>query len=160
MSPPHETIRREPPRQPEVAALIDQADALLAGLYPPESNPLVDVAGLEAPAVAFFVARRDGRAVGCGAWRRTAAAEAELKRLFVAPAARGTGLGRRLLAALEADAAAAGVRVLRLETGISQPEALGLYRSAGYAERGPFAPYGPDPFSLFFEKRLGPVSMG
>jgi putative acetyltransferase len=155
MSRPGETIRREPPRQPDVAALIEAADALLASLYPAESNHLVDLAGLEAPGTAFFVARVEGRAVGCGAWLRRREAEGELKRLFVSPEARGRGLGRRLLAALEADAAAAGVRVLRLETGVSQPEAVGLYRAAGYVERGPYAPYGPDPYSIFMEKQIG-----
>lgn len=67
---------------------------------------------------------------------------------------RGLKLGRRLLAALEAHAAGLGRRCLRLETGIHQPAAIGLYRAAGYAGCGPFGNYAPDPLSLFMEKTL------
>jgi putative acetyltransferase len=76
--------------------------------------------------------------------------------MFVAPAARGLKLGRRLLERIEAIASANGERLLRLETGTKQLEALGLYRSAGYVEIGPFGAYRPDPLSLFMEKSLDP----
>ncbi len=148
------SIRIEPPRQAEVLELLAASDAYMAGLYPAESNHLLDVAQLEASNVIFYVARIEDRAIGCGAWVRTGEAEGELKRMFVSPAARGMRLGRRLLETIETAAAEAGVRILRLETGVSQPEALALYRSAGYVERGPFGAYGPDPLSLFMEKRL------
>jgi putative acetyltransferase len=75
--------------------------------------------------------------------------------MFVTPEARGLKLGSRILAALEAAATAEGVRVLRLETGVRQPEALPLYRRHGYTERGPFGAYQRDPLSTFFEKWLG-----
>jgi len=78
----------------------------------------------------------------------------ELKRMFVAPAARGLGLGRRLLDRIERQARWEGLDCLRLETGIHQPEALELYRSAGYTPREPFGDYAPDPLSVFMEKRL------
>ena len=74
--------------------------------------------------------------------------------MFVRPQARGLGIGRRLLAALEAHAVAAGLTVLRLETGVSQPEALGLYEGTGYKRRGPFGSYTADPLSVFMEKWL------
>jgi len=74
--------------------------------------------------------------------------------MFVRPEARGLGIGRQLLEALEAHAAAAGLTVLRLETGVAQPEALRLYERAGYTRRGPFGPYAADPLSVFLEKRL------
>ncbi len=67
---------------------------------------------------------------------------------------RGLGIARRLLEALEARAKAAGIGVLRLETGIYQPEAIGLYERAGYVRRGPFSDYPDDPLSIFMEKRL------
>jgi putative acetyltransferase len=77
---------------------------------------------------------------------------AELKRMFVSPAARGQKLGRQLLQQLETLARAGGASLLRLETGIKQPEALALYRTAGFVEIEPFGSYLPDPLSLFMEK--------
>jgi ribosomal protein S18 acetylase RimI-like enzyme len=75
-----------------------------------------------------------GEPVGCGALKFHGDAPAEIKRMWVARAARGLGLGRRLLAELEAHAAARGVRTLRLETNRALVEAIGLYRAAGYRE--------------------------
>jgi putative acetyltransferase len=148
-------IAAETADQPEVRALLRQSDAFLAALYPAESNHLVDVGALCAPSVRFLVARRGSHAIGCGALVLGPPGEAEIKRMFVVPRARGHRIGRRILAALEATALAEGVRVVRLETGVRQPAALGLYRSSGYVERGPFGSYRPDPLSAFFEKRIG-----
>jgi len=103
--------------------------------------------------VRFFVARLDGEAVGCGALRIDVG-YGELKRMYVTPAARGHRIGRRILDRIEAEARAEGLTCLRLETGIHQPEALALYRSAGYAERDAFGAYAPDPLSVFMEKIL------
>jgi putative acetyltransferase len=152
--PPGLRIAQESPRQPEVARLVAALDAYLGGLYPAESNHLLDLDALAGPDVRFLVARLDGRAVGCGALRREDAEAGEIKRMFVAPEARGLKLGRRLLEALEAEARRQGLRRLRLETGIHQAEAIALYRSGGYVERGPFGAYRPDPLSLFMEKLL------
>ena len=102
----------------------------------------------------FFVARRDGVAIGCAALRIDPDGYGELKRMYVAAEARGLKLGRRLLGRVEEEAREEGLECVRLETGIHQPEALGLYRSAGYREREPFADYAPDPLSVFMEKRL------
>ena len=79
---------------------------------------------------------------------------AELKRIYVTDAARGLKIGRKILEVLEARAKELGYDRVCLETGISQPEALGLYRKAGYVETGPFGGYRPDPLSLFMEKRV------
>lgn len=147
-------IQVENPNQPEVIALLEASDAYMAQLYPAESNHLLDVRSLSRPEVTFLVARIDGRAMGCGALVASAHGWAELKRMFVSPAARGNHIGRRLLQQLEAAAAQHGVATLRLETGTQQPEALALYRSAGFSEIGPFGDYRPDPLSLFMEKRL------
>jgi putative acetyltransferase len=152
---PAVAIAQEPPDQPDVHALLRQSDTYFASLYPAESNHLVDIALLTEPNVRFLVARRAGVAVGCGALMPGTGGEAELKRMFVVPEARGLKLGRRILDALEAAAKAEGVRVLRLETGVRQPEALGLYRRHGYSERGPFGTYRADPLSTFFEKWIG-----
>ena len=148
------TIARESPRQDEVTALIRQADALMQSLYPAESNHLVDIDQLAQPHVHFFVAREEGRALGCGSFVLGTDGHAEMKRVFVDPAARGKGVARAIMAALEREAARLGVTRMQLETGIKQPEAIALYRKFGYAERGPFGSYQPDPLSLFMEKRL------
>jgi putative acetyltransferase len=149
------SIAAEPADQPEVHALLRQSDAYHAALYPAASNHLVDVAALAAPNVRFVVARRGGTAVGCGALVMGNDGEAELKRMFVVPGARGLKIGSRLLQALEAAGKAEEVRVIRLETGVRQPESLALYRRYGYTERGPFGGYRRDPLSTFFEKWVG-----
>ena len=146
-------IAVETPDTVEARALLQASEDAMNALYPAEANHMLDVAGLMAPEITFLVARLDGEAVGCGALARRDG-WAEIKRLFVAPQARGRGLSRRLMEMLEAAALADGIAVVRLETGDRQPEALGLYRSMGYLERGAFADYPEGPPSLFFEKRL------
>ncbi|MCG7506809.1 GNAT family N-acetyltransferase [Mesorhizobium retamae] len=79
---------------------------------------------------------------------------AELKRMWVVPQARGRGLSKALLVALETRARDAGITWLRLETGIANHEALGLYERSGFVRIGPFGDYRPDPLSVFMEKRL------
>ena len=74
------SIQVEAPRRTAVLALLAQSDAMMASLYPDESNHLVDLSGLEVPEVSFFVARCDGVIVGCGTWVRTGTDEAELRR--------------------------------------------------------------------------------
>jgi len=147
------TIAEESPDTPGVRALLTASEEAMHALYPAEANFMLDVAGLMAPEVTFLVARLHGEPVGCGAVARRDG-WAEIKRLFVAPRARGRGLSKRLLAALEAEAVSRGIGTVMLETGDLQPEALGLYRSTGYVERGPFADYPAGPPSMFFEKRL------
>jgi len=106
---------------------------------------------------AFLVARDgDGRAVGCGALRALADGAVEIKRMYVRPHARGTGVSRLLLAALEDEARARGFGVIRLETGIRQPEAMALYAGAGYREIEGFGFYAGHPASRCFERELAP----
>lgn len=138
--------------QPDVLRLIDELDAYQRSLYPAESNHLLDVSALLQPNVRFAVARNPaGEAVGCAAVVLMNGF-AEIKRMFVSPCTRGGGVGRRLLEHVEGLALAEGRRVMRLETGIHQPEALGLYARAGYARRGPYEGYAEDPLSVFMEK--------
>jgi putative acetyltransferase len=148
-------IASEAPDQPDVRRLLQLSDSYFAGLYPAESNHLADVATLAQRNVRFLVARRARVIVGCGAVVFGKDGEAEIKRMFVLPEARGHRLGSRILTALETAAKAEGMRIIRLETGVRQPEALGLYRGHGYTERGPFGSYQPDPLCTFFEKRIG-----
>lgn len=141
------TIARAPLGAAVSRALIAALDAELSALYPePGANHFrldpVEVADGQG---AFLVVYRGGAAVGCGALRLLDPETAELKRMYVAPAARGTGLGRRLVAALEAEARALGVRRLVLETGTRQAAALALYAATGFR-----------PIPLFGEYRLSP----
>jgi DNA-binding MarR family transcriptional regulator/GNAT superfamily N-acetyltransferase len=107
---------------------------------------------LRPPAGQFFVAYLHGEARGCGAVKHHAGAPAEIKRMWIAPAARGLGLGRRLLEELEASARAAGARVARIETSAVLTEALALYRSSGWIEVRAF---NDEPFAdHWFEKTL------
>jgi putative acetyltransferase len=148
------TIARESPRQADIVRLVEELDEYLNALYPAESNHLLDIETLAGPDMRFFVARRDGEALGCGALRVDPAGYGEVKRIYVPPRARGLGLGRRLIDAIEAQARREDLACLRLETGIHQPEALGLFRGAGFAEIPPFGDYRPDPLSVFMEKAL------
>jgi DNA-binding MarR family transcriptional regulator/GNAT superfamily N-acetyltransferase len=86
------------------------------------------------PAGEFFVAYRRGDPIGCGGVKHHADAPAEIKRMWIAPSARGLGLGRRLLETLEACALAGGARVAHIETNAVLVEAISLYRSTGWAE--------------------------
>jgi len=147
------TLAVESPRQAEIGRLLEALDAYQGALYPAESNHFLDVEALAAPDVRFIVARHGGRAVGCGALRIDAG-YGELKRMYVVPEARGRRLGQRILDRIEAEARREGLSCLRLETGIHQPQALALYRAAGYVEREAFGAYAPDPLSVFMEKIL------
>ena len=148
------TIRPEAPDQPEVLALIEALDAQMAVLYPPESNHLLDIAALSDPAVTFLVVRDGGAVIGCGALKRDPRGWGEVKRMVVRPEQRGHGIGKRVLAALQAVACDAGLPLLRLETGIHNKDALALYRGAGFVEYEAFGDYAPDPLSVFMEKRI------
>lgn len=141
------------PNAPDVAALLAASEAHSHSLYPPEGVHMLDVRNLMAPSVCFLVARSpEGVAEGCGAIVITGDSVAEIKRMYVAPAARGKGVGSLILQNLEAKAREAGVCVLRLETGPLQREAIRLYQRFGYHERFPFGDYEASPWSLFMEK--------
>lgn len=144
----------ESPDQPAVVELISELDAYQRSLYPPESTHLLDLASLKQPNVLFVVARdTEHRAVGCGAIVLQPQ-YGELKRMYVHPRGRGTGVAKAMLAMLESKAAATGCRLLKLETGPLQPEALGLYARSGFEPRGPFGDYWNDPLSVFMQKRI------
>ncbi len=148
-------ISLESPDQAEVIALIKALDDYQDSLYPPESRHSLDLASLKQANVLFAVARDEAaQAIGCGAVVLGAEA-GELKRMYVHPRGRNRGAAKALLALLEAEARRAGCRLLRLETGPYQPEALGLYARHGYERCGPFGKYTNDPLSVFMHKALG-----
>ncbi|WP_374347946.1 GNAT family N-acetyltransferase [Chitinimonas sp.] len=150
-------ISLESPDQPDVIQLIAELDAYQDSLYPPESRHALNLDSLKQSNVVFAVARSDtGQAIGCGAIV-IQPDYGELKRMYVSPHSRGGGIARKLLAALESSALSRGCYLLMLETGPSQPEALGLYASCGYQRCGPFADYWDDPLSVFMQKHLAPA---
>lgn len=148
---------------PDVQRLtLDQQEEVRArygGKDEPGTHPSAADVGV------VLVAREDdGTALGCGALRALGDGVAEVKRMYVVPAARGRGVSRAVLTALEDAARERGWTTLRLETGPLQPEAIGLYTSGGYHPIAAFGAYVGDPDaedSLFFERELGPgVSAG
>lgn len=147
-------IKQEDPAQPDVVALLRNGEANSAKLYPAESNHHLPLDALRWPEVRFLVARDvNGKPVATGAvvlgdgW-------AEIKQMWVEEDSRGRGVARQILNALIEQARDAGIRTLRLETGVVSHAALALYRKAGFRQRKPFADYRPDPLSVFMEKVL------
>jgi putative acetyltransferase len=146
-------IKRVDPRGAAYLRLLQASDDYAASLYPAESNHMLDVKTLLRPQMNFFGVVLDGTVKGCGGfWTHDDCVE--IKRVYIDPSARGLGLSRKLMVVLEEEARAKRFKIARLETGMSQPEALGLYRALGYVERGPFGEYKLDPLSVFMEKTI------
>ena len=140
--PVHEIeIRRVTFTEPVVQALLTEVLAELSERYggTGDDTPIGDD-DFTPPGGAFFVADDGERLIGCAGWRRHGD-DAELKRMYTTKAARGRGLGRRILATIEESARAAGCRRVILETGDRQPEAVKLYESAGYERIEDFGYY-------------------
>jgi len=158
---PAEEIRRVPITHPDALRLVEEVQAEYVVRYGGRDDTPYDVAEFEQPRGAFFVAYRAGVPVATAAWRRRDDVEAlgtrvtaEVKRMYVAPSARGHGLARRLLARLEVTAAAVGCEAMVLETGTAQPEAMALYESSGYARIDNFGHYRDSPRNRCYGKRL------
>lgn len=144
----------ESPHQPDVLALLQEGDDYALSLYPAENYYGLELADLEQPGVAFYVARQDGVALGTAAIVDRGDGSAEIKRMFVTDAARGLGVGRALLETVEAHARSLGVSLVQLETGVPQLAAIALYERAGYQHIPQFGQYVGDPTSVCMEKRL------
>jgi len=145
--------KRADPRRDDYVRLLQASDEYAASLYPAESNHMLDIETLIRPQMNFFGVMVDGVVKGCGGfWAHDD--YVEIKRVYIDPTARGLGLSRKLMTVLEDEARTMGFKIARLETGISQPEALGLYKAIGYTDRGPFGEYKLDPFSVFMEKAI------
>ena len=148
-------IRELDPSSAEGTALVNDLDEYLLGLYPEDSNHLDSVEELSEPHVHFLGAFEDKHPLGCGAVKLLDAGYGEIKRVYVKSSARGKGVGRGILLALENIAADAGYSVLRLETGIYQPQAVRLFEASGYVKIDHFGDYpSDDPLSIFMEKKI------
>ena len=148
---------------PDAARLIEEVQAEYVRRYGGKDSTPVDPADFAPPRGLFLVGYVDDVPVACGGWRAQDGDEpmfrdgdAEIKRMYVAPLARGLGLARALLAELENTAVLAGRRRMVLETGHAQPEALALYRSADYTDIVKFGVYRNSPGSVCLGKIVAP----
>jgi len=150
------TISPERPDHPDALQLLAELDAHLNAMpYGPESRHAFTVERLLRDSVAFFVTRSDGEPAACGGVKLFGSEYGEVKRMYVRPAFRGLGLGKSMLNHLAEHARQHGVSLLRLETGIYQEDAIGLYERYGFQRRTPFGEYREDPISVYLEKKIG-----
>jgi putative acetyltransferase len=147
-------ISRERPDSDDARALITELDAYLIPLSPMESRHGYPVEKLMKEDVPFFILRANGHPVGCGGVKLFGTDYAEIKRMYIRPQYRGLGFAKLMLDHLAGYARSQGIALLRLETGIAQHEAIGLYERAGFQLIPPFGEYKADPLSRFYEKRI------
>lgn len=147
---------------PDVVSMVAAVQVEYAQLYGDEGDTSpIDHADFVAPTGWFAVGYVDDRAVAMGGWRRREPGPlipgtfpAEIKRMYVVPEARGRGLSRWMLTAIEDSAAAAGVDFLVLETGLAQPQAIGLYRGCGYTDAPAFGYYAGEADAVHLGKAI------
>jgi GNAT superfamily N-acetyltransferase len=146
---------------PDALLLIEAVQEEYVARYGGRDDTPLDPLMFEPPSGSFFIGYLDDEPVTSGAWRRRGDVEAfgtvdtaEVKRMYVAPRARGLGLARVMLAHLERTAHDAGARAMVLETGLAQPEAIALYESSGYTPIASFGHYRWSPQNRCFAKPL------
>jgi len=144
------------PRGPEAAELISALSAELARRYDymEDGSGGFEPEDALGPRGAFVIGRVGGNPVACGAIRPLEEDVAELKRVFVRVDFRGRGYSKAIVNELERQARLRGYRVMRLETGVRQPEAISLYVSLGYHPIPSYGEYRDSILSVCFEKKL------
>lgn len=147
------TTRKASPHESGATALLQASHAYLQSLYPPEDNYFLSINALAEPHISFFVAELNGQTIGCAALANKGK-YAEVKSMFTTPAARGTGTGAALMQALETEACAQNLPMMKLETGDDLYPAHRLYERHGFNRCGPFGDYPVSIHSVFMEKRL------
>jgi len=148
------SIAVESPLQDEIRALVAELDATLNASTPLEHNYPLTVEQMAEPSMTVYVARENGRAIGCGALKRHADGIGEIKRMFTVPQARGRGIGGRIVAEIEAQARREGMTQLVLETGDKLAAAWHVYERAGFRRCGAVLDYPDTKWSVFFKKSL------
>lgn len=146
-------VKRVDPTQLEVMDLIQELDEYQESMYPPESNHLDPIDELSKSNVIFLATYIDTEICGIGSVK-IVGDYGELKRLYVPETHRGKGIAKALIKELESHLIHNSIGVARLETGIHQHEAIGLYKKLGYSKIVPFGDYTEDPLSVFMEKKL------
>lgn len=147
------TVEKSDPRDPRTVELLKAHHTLMQSLFPADSNHFLSVDALCAREITFLVAKDGALHLGCGALSNKGD-YGEIKSMFVADAARGKGVANLILTGLIADARAAGLPKLYLETGDSLRAAHALYEKHGFTFCGPFGDYAADPLSYFMELTL------
>ena len=148
------TIAVESPLQDDVRSLIAELNAYLLSITPPEYCSHMTVEQMAGADTTVFVARDEGRAVGCGALRRDVHSVGEVKRMYTVPSSQGQGIGGRILAAIEELAREEGFTRLVLETGHAHEPAWHVYERGGFTRCGPVLDYPDTGWSVFYEKAL------
>jgi ribosomal protein S18 acetylase RimI-like enzyme len=147
-------IESRPYDDADVVRLVEQVQQEYVVRYGGPDEAAVELDEFAPPNGVFLVGLVDGEPAATGGWRRIDDGVVEIKRMYVAPHARGHGFARRLLAELEAAAAASGAAQAVLNTGNQQPEAIALYESSGYRRVPAFGHYACQPGALFYGKEL------
>lgn len=154
-------IQARPFSHPDAVVLVEKVQAEYVVRYGNPDQTPIHAGEFEPPDGAFFVGYLDGAPVASGAWRRRDDVEvfgtrltAEVKRMYVAPSARGLGVARAMLAHLETTARGSGALAMILETGTAQPEAMELYESSGYTPIPAFAYYRESPQNRCYARPL------
>lgn len=152
------SIAVESPLQDEVRQLVAELNDVLHSLSPPEACYHLTVEQMAEPGVTVWVARENGRAIGCGALKRHNAEIGEVKRMYTRPEWQGRGVGRQILSRIVGAAEEDGLAELVLETGDQHPAAWAIYEKAGFTRCGPVLDYPDSPYSIFYQKQLGRTS--
>lgn len=147
-------IRREDPTSADAVDLIEELNATMLDLYPPEHCHHMPPETLADKGACFLVARDADGAVGCGAVVPLDGEIVELKRFYTRPHARRSGAAKGILKALEAWSIEQGFRHMMLETGSRSDPAIALYAGHGFTTRGPFGDYEPTADTVFYEKSI------
>lgn len=145
------------PRAPEVRVVLAQSHALMQELFPPEACHFLDIDALCIPEITLFAATEGDTVLGTGALKNCGG-YGELKSMFTTEAARGRGVAQAIYDRIEAEARAAALPRLMLETGDILHDAHRLYARNGFVICGPFGDYIADPRSVFMEKPLSSLS--
>lgn len=153
---PDYAIAPASPLNPALQALLVALDRYILTVYPDNINHIITPQAWQDPTLTFWLAqnRHTNQPVGCVALRTIAPRTGEVKRLYVAPAARGQGIGGQLLQQLEQTSRSQGLQHLQLETGFLLAASVRLYQRCGFTPCGRFGNYADDPRSLFLEKWL------
>jgi putative acetyltransferase len=147
-------IRQVNPAQAAVVVLINQLDEYQESMYPPESNHLDSLDELSKTNVHFLAAYDEVKICGIGAVK-VMNDYGEIKRLYVPEKFRGKGIAQAIVKELENRLVKRSIFAARLETGVRQVEAIGLYEKLGYSKIAPFGDYTQNPWSVFMEKKIG-----
>jgi len=139
---------------PQSVQLIDELQAEYLVRYGTPDETPIDPGEFDPPAGQFLIGVLNGDPVAIGGWRQLRPGVAEIKRMYVVKQARGLGLARRMLAALESAVATRGFEQVILMTGTEQPEAIALYESSGYESAEAYGIYAGEPNARFYQKRL------